>query len=85
MHNDISAFDPKFGMAFGFIGFIVKIYNFILVASETSQTLLTLENFRDSAIMAAWCTVIGLGITWFVNFLQKKWLGAIKKTKKDGK
>ncbi len=83
-YNDINLFDSRLGMAFGFVGFIWKIYNFIVLQAQTSestQSLLTIPNFLDSAIMAAWCTLIGLGITWFVNRLQKVWLGIQDKKK----
>ena len=83
MHLSDFNFDSRLGMVFGFVGFIWKISSFIFLQAEAPQSLLTVPNFIDSFIMAAWCTLTGLLVTWGVNWMKKKWLGLVKK-KKDG-
>jgi len=79
MHNmDTTTFaNSKLGMVFGFFGFVAKT---LFMAEDSTQTLLSVKNIFESSIVALICTLVGLGASAGVNWLQKKWLG-----KKNGK
>lgn len=73
MHNMETGFaSSKLGMIFGFGGFITKV---VFLAEEPVQTLLSVKNIFESSIVALICTLVGLGASAGVNWLQKKWLG----------
>lgn len=78
MHN-IDLVNTKLGMIFGFSGFLFKL----VILGDASQTLLTSQNILESSVIAVICTLIGLAVTAVVGWLQRKWLGIVKKKKDD--